>query len=100
MEKSILEANPDKTVVLLVHNYMSGKGVRGLTGNYLYNQLVSQYKNIKFVFSGHVRGTFGKVDSFDDDGDGIKDRQVLQVVTNFQEEEELFGASWIRKNWT
>ncbi|XMB73057.1 metallophosphoesterase [Mycoplasmatota bacterium WC30] len=95
--KSVLASHPDKTVVLLTHDYMGNEGNRTITGEYIYYTLVRKYFNIQFVFSGHVNGSSSRIDTFDTDGDGIKDRQVLQQLTNFQEEEELFGASYIRR---
>ena len=95
--KTVLEAYPNHTVVLLTHEYLGNTGLLGLTGSYVQNQLVSTYENIKFVISGHINGTVRRVDYFDDNHDGVKDRSVLQILTNFQEEESLFGASWIRQ---
>ena len=95
--KNVLSSNPDKTVVLLTHDYMSNNGNRTITGEYLYQTLVKPYNNISFVFSGHVNGTSSRVDLLDSNQDGIKDRSVLQVLTDLQEEEELFGATYIRR---
>ncbi|MDD4166541.1 MAG: hypothetical protein PHN29_05920, partial [Endomicrobiaceae bacterium] len=52
--------------------------------------------SIKFVISGHVNGSSYLINNIDDDGDGIVDRSVLQLLTNFQEEECLLGASFFR----
>lgn len=95
--KTVLEQHYDKTVVLITHDYQGNKGNRTLTGNYVYEQLVSKYKNIKMVLSGHVNGTSARIDAIDDDNDGIFDREVIQVLTDLQEEENLFGASFFRK---
>ena len=95
--KTVLASNPDKRVILLSHEYMNNRGVRTITGTYIFNELVSKYHNIDFVFSGHVNGSSKRVDLFDTDGDGINDRQVFQMLTNFQEEEQLYGATFIRR---
>ncbi len=95
--RTILQKFPDKTVVLATHEYMSNKGLRSVTGEYVFQNLVKNYDNIKFVFSGHINGTSKRIDALDDNGDGINDRLVLQLLTDFQEEENLFGATFIRK---
>lgn len=94
--KTILEANKDKTVVLSTHEYLGATGSRNLTGEYLFEQLVEEYENIKFVFSGHVNGSSSKIDVLDDNNDGINDRTVLQLLTDYQEEENLYGSTFIR----
>lgn len=95
--KEVLNLHSDKKTVLLTHEYLNNRGERTLTGNYLFNELVRPYKNILLVFCGHINGSTYKIDYFDDDNDGIKERRVLQSLTNFQEEENLNGASFIRK---
>lgn len=94
--KTVLEQHKDKTVVLSTHEYLNSKGERNLTGEYVYNSLVKEYENIKFVFSGHVNGSSMKIDTIDDNDDGINDRKVLQLLTDYQEEENLYGSTFIR----
>ncbi len=95
--KTVLSEHSDKKVILLAHEYLNNRGGRTATGNYLFNELVKPYKNILLVFCGHINGTTYKIDYLDDDNDGIEERRVLQSLTNFQEEENLNGASFIRK---
>ena len=94
--KEILERYPDKTVVLSTHEYLNSYGERTATGNYIFNELVKKYPNIYFVFSGHINGSSSKIDYFDDNLDGMNDRVVLQLLTDYQEEEQLLGATFIR----
>ena len=94
--KEILEKYPDKTVVLSTHEYLNGRGGRTPTGTYIFNHLVREYSNIRFVFSGHVNGSSSKIDYLDDNGDGMNERVVLQLLTDYQEEEQLLGATFIR----
>lgn len=94
--KTILAKYPNSTVILATHEYMSNKGARSLTGEYVFQNLVKEYSNIKFVISGHINGSSKRIDAIDDNKDGINDRLVLQLLTDFQEEESLYGASFIR----
>jgi len=94
--KTVLDANPDKTVIIATHEYLNRSGKRTITGEKVYTELVKEYANVRFVFSGHLNGSAKRVDYIDDDGDGIYDREVLQLLTNFQEDESLFGATFFR----
>ena len=94
--KTVLDQHKDKTVVLSTHEYLNSQGERNITGEYVFNSLVKEYENIKFVFSGHVNGSSNKIDYLDDNNDGINDRRVLQLLTDYQEEENLYGATFIR----
>ena len=95
--KDVLTNNPNHRVVLLVHDYLNNRGSRTATGNVLFEQLVKPYPNICMVLAGHINGTTYRVDHLDDNLDGITDRRVIQSLTNFQEEENTNGASFIRK---
>ena len=94
--KQVLEMYPNKTVVLSTHEYLNSFGGRTATGEYIFNELVKKYPNVKFVFSGHINGSSSKIDYLDDNHDGLNDRTVLQLLTDFQEEEQLLGATFIR----
>ena len=94
--KEVLEMYPDHTVVLSTHEYLDSNGGRTATGAYIYHELVKNYSNIYFVFSGHINGSSSRIDYFDDNGDGMNERVVLQLLTDYQEEEDLLGATFIR----
>ena len=94
--KEILEMYPDMTVVLSTHEYLNSYGGRTATGEYVFNELVKKYSNIYFVFSGHNNGSSSKIDYLDDNLDGMNERVVLQLLTDYQEEEQLLGATFIR----
>ncbi|NLN50106.1 MAG: hypothetical protein GX149_00585 [Acholeplasmataceae bacterium] len=96
--KSVLERYPDKTVVIALHEYMGNRENKTLTGMFVYQKLVKPYSNVKFVISGHINGTSAIIDYLDDNGDGLVDRKVLQLLTNFQEEAlDNLGATFIRR---
>ena len=94
--KTVLEKNKDRTVVLSTHEYLNATGARTATGAYVFECLVEEYENIKFVFSGHINGSSSKIDLLDDNNDGMKDRTVLQLLTDYQEEENLYGSTFVR----
>ncbi|MET0693851.1 MAG: metallophosphoesterase [Propionibacteriaceae bacterium] len=60
--QSVVESHPDYNVMVVTHSYLdssgnidTGGGTTGkTTPKYLFDNLIKQYPNIKFVFSGHV----------------------------------------------
>jgi len=95
--QSVINQFPDDPVVLLTHNYMGNSGQRTSTGESVYASLVLPNPQVKLVFSGHVNGSSARTDYIDMDLDGLYDREVFQMLTNFQEDENLYGASFIRR---
>ncbi|MEA4944766.1 MAG: DUF4082 domain-containing protein [Propionicimonas sp.] len=65
--KKVVAAHPSYNVIIQTHHYLDGNGsISNSSGGYgetspkyLYDQVVSQYSNVKFVFSGHT-GAFTK----------------------------------------
>ena len=60
--KQVVADHPDYNVLIATHSYLTGdgnidssnQGYGDTSGQKLYDQLVSQYPNVKMVFSGHV----------------------------------------------
>lgn len=60
--KQVVADHPDYNVLIATHSYLTGsgdidssnQGYGDTSGQQLYDQLVSQYPNVKMVFSGHV----------------------------------------------
>ncbi len=60
--KKVVADHPDYNVIVSTHSYLDGsgnidgsnQGYGDTSGQKLYDQLVSQYPNVKMVFSGHV----------------------------------------------
>lgn len=60
--KKIVETHPHHNVIILTHSYLESTGeikqdsdkYGANSPQYLYDQLISQYPNIKLVFSGHT----------------------------------------------
>ena len=82
--KSTLADYPEKAAILMVHNYINTDGQLTDVGQKLFDQVVSQYPNVKLVLCGHRYASRLRQDQFDDDGDGTPDRLVYQVMGNYQ----------------
>ena len=82
--KSVVQAHPGHNVIVVTHMYLDGGGnISGSNGGYganspqfLFNQLISQHANVRFVFSGHT----GQAASREDTGvHGNKIASFLQA---------------------
>ncbi|GAA5016795.1 metallophosphoesterase [Actinopolymorpha pittospori] len=60
--RQVVEAHPDSNVIVQTHSYLTASGsieptnggYGSTSGQYLYDNLIKLYPNIKLVFSGHV----------------------------------------------
>lgn len=80
----VISENPDKTVILNLHEYLGTSGVLTDPGQYVYDNVVIPNPNVKMVLCGHLHGSASRVDSIDDNGDGIADRKVWQLLADYQ----------------
>lgn len=79
-----LEAEPDRTAVLITHDFLDYDGSRSVNGQYLWDTLVVPYDNVRLVLCGHVHSAARRVDTLDSDGDGAPDRSVVQLLADYQ----------------
>lgn len=68
--RNVVATHPRSNVIIATHSYLNSDGsiyqgsdYGANSPQYLYDNLVSQYTNIKFVFSGHVGNTANRVDT-------------------------------------
>ena len=80
--KQVVAANPDHNVVIATHNYIDGAGKLGTSAQYgdtspqyLYDNLVKQYTNIKFMLCGHTGRAGSRVDT------GVKGNKIVTFNT-------------------
>lgn len=73
----VLTDHPDRTAILVTHEYLDTRGARNGTGNSLWTALVSKH-NVAFVFCGHVLGS-GRTTSV-----GASGHVTHQLVANYQ----------------
>lgn len=83
--KNVVAANPQRNVIVLTHSYLTGAGTieqsnggYGATSpQYLFDNLIKVYPNIKLVFSGHVNTSAVRSDT------GVNGNKVLSILTSF-----------------
>lgn len=86
--RSVVASHPDYNVIISTHYFLTGKATIGqdnagygaTTPQYVYDRLVSQYPNIKMVFSGHVGyAQKSRVDT------GVHGNKIHSFLTTFHE---------------
>ncbi|PAE15913.1 hypothetical protein CHH91_12005 [Virgibacillus sp. 7505] len=80
----VLKAHPDRKAILNFHEYLLSSGNRHPVGEKLYQELVLDNENVFAVLCGHYHAADMLVDEIDDDGDGVTDRKVYQMLADYQ----------------
>ncbi|MBC7723399.1 MAG: cell wall protein, partial [Burkholderiaceae bacterium] len=80
----VLAQYPERTAFLNLHEYMLTTGGLGPIPQRMYDEVIATNANVKFVSSGHYHDAFTRLDSFDDDSDGIAERTVTQMLFDYQ----------------
>jgi hypothetical protein len=75
----ILAEHRNRHAVLVVHDYISGAGIRFPKGDEIFQKIVVPNPHVQLVLSGHSHGSGLVVDKVDDDGDGLPERTVSQM---------------------
>ena len=87
----VFAKHPDHTGILALHDYLSTGGGRSEEGGKVFERVVKNNPNLRFVLCGHNRGVAMEQDALDDNGDGKPDRVVYQMMYNFQNDAERTG---------
>lgn len=80
----VLAQHPDRTGILVFHEYLQATGTRHPLGEKLYQEVVLPNENVIAVLSGHYHEAQTLIDEIDDDGDGVVDRRVYQMLADYQ----------------
>jgi len=82
--KQVVASHPHHNVIITTHNYTDGAGVIGTSAGYgdtspqyLYDNLVKQYTNIKFVACGHTGQASQRVDT------GVHGNKIISFNQTF-----------------
>ncbi|MEV4499134.1 carbohydrate-binding domain-containing protein [Micromonospora arborensis] len=82
--KNVVAANPRHNVIVVTHDYIDGNAnieqsaSYGATSpQYLFDNLIKQYANIRFVFSGHVGVAANRVDT------GVNGNKIYSFLQTF-----------------
>jgi hypothetical protein len=91
----VLARYPERVAVVNLHEYMLTTGGLGPIPQRIQDEVVATNPNVRIVTSGHYHDAFTRVDGFDDDGDGVDDRLVHQMLFDYQALPEG-GQSFLR----
>ncbi|MFC4597186.1 S-layer homology domain-containing protein [Cohnella hongkongensis] len=80
----VLAKYPERKAILALHRYLKQGGTLDYTGELVQKEVVAKNPNVFAVLNGHYFGAAIKIDGFDDDGDGIQERKVYQICTDYQ----------------
>lgn len=80
----VLAQYPDRKAILSFHEYLLVSGNRSPIGDHIYTEVVEKNPNVLAVLSGHYHDSETLVSEIDDDGDGVTDRQVYQMLGDYQ----------------
>lgn len=83
--KKVVASHPDFNVVVQTHSYLTSSGSIDQTnggygansGQYLFDNLISRYANIKMVFSGHTGSASRRVDT------GVQGNRIVSYLQAF-----------------
>ncbi|NLU78307.1 metallophosphoesterase [Micromonospora sp. HNM0581] len=82
--QSVVAAHPQHNVVVVTHHYLESDGAIGQSAGYgstspqyLFDNLVGRYPNVRFVFSGHTGTAASRVDT------GVHGNQIYSFLQAF-----------------
>ncbi|QHA90718.1 metallophosphoesterase [Bacillus sp. N1-1] len=81
---AVLAQYPDRMAILSFHEYLLVSGNRSPLADEIYEKVVVPNKNVVATLSGHYHDSELLVDEIDDDGDGTADRNVYQILADYQ----------------
>ncbi|MCD6049166.1 MAG: metallophosphoesterase, partial [Verrucomicrobia bacterium] len=94
--KSVVAAHPNHNVIIVTHYHLNGNGTIStsnagygdLSPQNIYNQFVSQYSNVRLVFSGHVDSSAWRNDA------GVNGNRIYQILNDYQTTD--LGGGYLR----
>lgn len=90
------EKYPDRVGILCLHDYITTEGTLSEAGEQLRTQVVAKCPNVYMVLCGHRYGLYTLEDAFDDDGDGVPERTVYEIMMNYQAAGKEGGGGYLR----
>ena len=84
----VLSQYSDRKAIICLHRYLNVKTSAGSYLDYagitVQKEVVAKNPNVIAVLNGHYHGSSFETVKFDDDNDGVKERTVYQICTDYQ----------------
>ena len=93
--KAVLKEYPERIGVLCTHSYFQTDLKRTDAGDKFYKKVVKECPNVYMVLCGHRYNQACEIIQLDDDGDGVEERSVYQMMNNYQAADEG-GSGYMR----
>lgn len=81
----VLAGHREIPAILTTHNYLHEDGTLSTAGRELYQEIVLKNPNVHLVLCGHNHSAEKRIAEIDDDGDGVTDRTVYQLLADYQD---------------
>lgn len=91
----VVQDHPDRKAILAFHEYMLVSNNRAPIADKIFERVVVPNKNVIATLSGHYHDAETLIDEIDDNGDGVPDRKVYQMLADYQGAEKG-GLGYIR----
>ena len=90
------EKYPDRVGILCLHDCITTEGTLSEAGGQLRTEVVAKCPNVYMVLCGHRYGLYTLEDAFDDDGDGVPERTVYEIMMNYPAGGMAGGGGYLR----
>ncbi|CAN7754280.1 S-layer homology domain-containing protein [Paenibacillus sp. LjRoot56] len=91
----VLKKYPNRKAILNFHEFMLVSNNRAPMAEKVFERVIKPNKNVIAALSGHYHDAELKVDAIDDNNDGLPDRNVYQMLADYQGAPEG-GLGYIR----
>jgi len=92
---SVLAQYPDRKAIICTHCGINAEGTQSYISDFLLQNVCQENTNVFAIINGHYHGSSLNFVGFDDDGDGLDDRTVYQICTDYQSAPEG-GSGYIK----
>ena len=91
----VIAEHPDHVVITVIHSGMTESGHVSGPLKAILQEVAPQAPGFRLMLCGHMRGSATRIDRFDDDHDGEKERSVTTMMFNYQED-RVNGLGFMR----
>ena len=80
----VLKKYPDRKAVICIHGGINASAQQSYFSDLLLENVCKENTNVFAILNGHFHGSSMNFVGFDDNGDGVNDRTVYQICTDYQ----------------